>query len=342
MKVLVGMSGGVDSAYAAHKLMREGHDVSGAVLVMHAYTEVDEARRAADGLGIPIFVIDCTEAFDRIVKADFVNEYVNARTPNPCILCNEKVKFEYLWHFARDNGFDKIATGHYARVASSAADGAERFSIEQGRDVAKDQSYMLYRLPQYILRDLILPLAEFNKTEVREAARAAGISIFDKPDSQEICFLPDGNYAEYIEGVAGPSPRGDFVSPDGTVLGSHSGIIRYTVGQRKGLGIALGSRTFVTAIDPVTNKITLSPDFSGSNTVRITNVVYSGIQAPSSPVTISADVRLRHGMRPQRADVDLFPDGTAVIRFLSDVRSTPGQSAVVYSDGRVLLGGIIT
>ena len=341
MKVLLGMSGGVDSAYAACELISRGYEVEGAVLVMHPYTELDDARRAARELRIPLHEIDCTEPFERLVKSYFVNEYLHARTPNPCILCNEKVKLEYLWQFARDNGFDRIATGHYARVDCFTVDGEERFAIGQGRDAAKDQSYMLYRLPQYILRDLLLPLDELEKSDVRAAARTAGITSSDKPDSQEICFLPDGNYAEYIESVAGKSPEGDFVSPDGRILGRHSGIIRYTVGQRKGLGIALGERTYVTDIDPVTSAITLSPYYPGSDTVRITDVVYSGISAPTTNVTLSAEVRLRHGMRPVLCEVDLLSDGSATIRFDSPMRSTPGQSAVVYSDGRVLLGGFI-
>jgi tRNA-specific 2-thiouridylase len=176
MKVLLGMSGGVDSAYAACELVSRGYEVEGAILVMHPYAELDDARRTAREIGIPLHEIDCTEPFERIVKSYFVDEYLNARTPNPCIVCNEKVKLEYLWRYARERGFDCIATGHYARIDSFNVDGTDRFAIGQGTDAAKDQSYMLYRLPQYILRDLLLPLADMEKSNVRAAARTVGIS----------------------------------------------------------------------------------------------------------------------------------------------------------------------
>ena len=242
MRILVGISGGVDSAYAAKKLLSEGHEVEGAVLIMHDFTELDAAREAASSVGIRLHEIDCQDAFGQI-KDNFVSEYVSGRTPNPCIICNERVKFKTLYDFAMENGFDAIATGHYARLVETEG----RFALATPEDMRKEQTYMLYRLPQSILSKLVLPLAEGTKTEIREQAMEQGISAANRSDSQEICFLPEGNHTEYIESVAGKCPEGNFVDNEGKILGRHKGIIHYTVGQRKGLGISLGERAFVTA-----------------------------------------------------------------------------------------------
>ena len=275
MKILVGISGGVDSAYAAKKLLLDGHQVEGAVLIMHDYTELDAAREASMSVGIKLHEIDCRFAFEEI-KKNFVSEYVGGRTPNPCIICNERVKFKTLYDYAMANGFDAIATGHYAKIVNT--DGKFAFAIPE--DKRKEQTYMLYRLPQEILSRLILPLSEGTKTEIRARAQDEGISAANRSDSQEICFLPDGNYAEYIESVSGKCPEGDFVDIQGKILGRHKGIIHYTVGQRKGLGISLGERAFVTKIDPTTHKVTLSPTIEGEKTVFVKNMVYSGMSSP--------------------------------------------------------------
>ena len=193
MKILVGISGGVDSAYAAYKLKSEGHEVAGAVLVMHDYTELSAAREAALSLGIVLHEIDCREAFETI-KANFVSEYLAGRTPNPCIICNERVKFRLLYDFAMQNGFEKIATGHYARVINNNG----RFSLAFPEDMKKEQTYMLYRLPQQILSSLLLPLSDETKEQIRKNAEKAGISAANRADSQEICFLPEGNHWRHV------------------------------------------------------------------------------------------------------------------------------------------------
>ena len=193
MKILVGMSGGLDSTYAALKLINEGHEVHGAVAVMHGHTELDGAREAARALGIPLYELDATDKFDA-VKKNFVDEYSRGRTPNPCIVCNPLVKFRVLADFARENGFDKIATGHYARTVTRSENGDIRYTLGRAVDSKKDQTYMLHRLPQDILSVLMLPLGDEIKTDVREKARAAGLKAAEQKESQEICFIPDGDY----------------------------------------------------------------------------------------------------------------------------------------------------
>lgn len=340
MKILVGISGGVDSAYAAKKLMNEGHTVEGAVLIMHEHTELDAAREAALSVGIPLHEIDCRNAFSSI-KENFVSEYSKGRTPNPCIICNERVKFAYLYDFAMAHGFDAIATGHYARVERIDSDGETRFALSMPDDRRKEQTYMLYRLPQHILSRLVLPLSVGTKNEIRSIAEEQGISAASREDSQEICFLPEGNHTEYIESVVGKFPEGDFIDPNGNVIGRHKGIINYTVGQRKGLGISLGRRAFVTDIDTETNKITLSPDMIGQNRVFISDMVYSGMNAPTEKTVTALDVKLRYTAPLIRATATLYPDKTAIIEFSEPQRSAPGQSAVLYQDGTVMCGGFI-
>ena len=332
----MGISGGVDSAYAAKKLLTEGHEVEGAVLIMHDYTEIEAAREAAESVGIKLHEIDCRDSFSKI-KENFVSEYIKGRTPNPCIICNERVKFRTLYDFAMDNGFDAIATGHYARLTE--IDG--RFALAMPEDKRKEQTYMLYRLPEEILSKLVLPLSEGTKTEIREKAAEQGISAANRSDSQEICFLPEGNHTEYIESVAGKCPEGDFIDDDGKVLGRHKGIIHYTVGQRKGLGISLGERAFVTEINPENNTVTLSPKMSGRDTVYLTDVVYSGMNAPKSESVVELDVKLRYTAPLVKATAHLHPDGTATLMLSDPQKFAPGQSAVLYRDGVVMLGGFI-
>lgn len=341
MKILLGMSGGIDSTYSALKLIREGHEVEGAVLKMHEHTEISEAEAAAAELGIKLHVLDCTDIFEKIVKENFVSEYTSGRTPNPCIICNEKIKFAKLYDFAMDRGFDKIATGHYAKIVTNEQDGEVRYAVASACDTSKDQSYMLYRLPQHILSALVFPLSDSEKSDVRIRARDAGIHSADRPDSQEICFLPDGGHTEFIEKRAGKCPEGNFIDPSGKVLGSHKGIIHYTVGQRKGLGIALGERMFVTDIDSTNNTVMLSPVLSGTTTVRLTDMVYSGMDEPVDEISANLTVKLRYTAPKIPVSARLLPGGEAVLEFDSPVKAAPGQSAVLYSGDAVACGGII-
>ena len=337
MRVLVGISGGVDSAFAAKKLMDEGHTVEGAVLIMHEHTELDAAREAASSLGITLHEIDCRESFE-CIKENFVSEYVSGRTPNPCIICNERVKFKTLYDFAMENGFDAIATGHYAKIVENSG----RYALAFPEDMRKEQTYMLYRLPQSILSRLILPLSDGTKEKVRENAAESRLSVANRADSQEICFLPEGNHTEFIESRAGKCPEGDFIDENGAALGKHKGIIHYTVGQRKGLGISLGERAFVTDINAEKNTITLSKSLSGTTEIRLTDVVYSGMPKPEREEQIELWVKLRYTAPLVKTVAILYPDGTALLTFDKPEKSAPGQSAVLYKDSVVMCGGFIS
>ena len=336
MKILVGISGGVDSAYAALKLKNDGHEVEGAVLIMHEYTELDAAREAASSLGITLHEIDCRESFE-CIKENFVSEYVSGRTPNPCIICNERVKFKTLYDFAMENGFDAIATGHYAKIVENSG----RYALAFPEDMRKEQTYMLYRLPQSILSRLILPLSDGTKEKVRENAAESRLSVANRADSQEICFLPEGNHTEFIESRAGKCPEGDFIDENGDTLGRHKGIIHYTVGQRKGLGISLGARAFVTDINAENNTITLAKSLSGTTEIHLTDVVYSGMPNPEREEKIELLVKLRYTAPLVKTVAILYPDGTASLTFEKPEKSAPGQSAVLYRDGVVMCGGFI-
>ena len=335
-KVLVALSGGVDSSVCVHLLKEQGHEVAGLVLCMspaHQDT-VAAAQEAADALEIPLFVKDMQEAFEQRVISYFMEEYKAGRTPNPCVVCNPTVKFRALLEEADARGYDLIATGHYASVREQ--DGV--FYLMRGESRQRDQSYMLYRLGQEVLSRLLLPLAELPKPQVREIAGKLGLGCADKPDSQEICFIPDGNYAGYIEARLGRSPKGEFISPEGEVCGEHQGILHYTVGQRKRLGIALGKPVFIKSIDPVSNRIYLA--WGGSEYAPAVEI--SGVCSTTGkpfPSQFDCQVKIRSVAQPAPARVFLLPSGNLRVEFVSPQRApAKGQSLVLY-DGDVVLGG---
>ena len=338
MRILLGMSGGVDSAFSAELLRSEGHTVEGAVLRMHEFTDVDGAKRAAQRSGIKLHVIDCVKAFEENVASYFAGEYKKGRTPNPCTVCNRAVKIGELVRYAAENGFDKAATGHYARIGQDSG----RYFIMDGADERKNQSYMLWQLSQEQLSRLYLPLGGLLKSDVKERARALGIESAGKPESQDICFLPNGGYAEYVEKRLGASPEGDFIDADGKVLGRHKGIINYTVGQRRGLGIALGERMFVSAIDPVNNTVTLqSGSGDGFKSAALTEMRYQLLPEDKAEGEHRVEVKIRYAAKPIGALLKINGD-SATLYFDTPVKAvTPGQSAVMYRDGRVLCGGVI-
>ena len=336
------MSGGIDSTYAALKLIDGGHDVTGAILVMHEYTDVSAAERAAARLGINLVKIDCTRQFDEAVKSYFINEYTHARTPNPCIVCNREVKFRYLYEYAVKNGFDKIATGHYARIVTVDTPDGTRYATAAARDCSKDQTYMLYRLPQEVLGMLVLPLSDDVKSEVVLSATARGIKEEGQKESQEICFIPDDDYRGYIESRVGKFPEGSFIDREGRVLGTHKGIISYTVGQRKGLGISLGERAFVTGIDPLNNTVTVDTAPPLCDKIEVSSLVYSGMAEQPVGTEFRASVKIRYKAKAASATVRIKDCASAEITFDEPAALVaPGQSAVVYRDGVVLLGGFI-
>ncbi|MDR0406219.1 MAG: tRNA 2-thiouridine(34) synthase MnmA, partial [Clostridiales bacterium] len=269
VRVVIGMSGGVDSSVAAALLKQQGYDVIGVTMKLHNGEQADggccslsaaaDALRVADKIGIPHYVMNFTDAFEKHVIAYFIGEYKRGRTPNPCTACNKRVKFDALLEKARALGAEYVATGHYAKITER--DG--RFLLERAADDKKDQTYFLYNLSQYQLSRTRMPLYGVTKDETREIAASLGLSVAQKKDSQEICFVPDNDYASFIERTAGRAPEGDFIF-GGKKVGRHGGIHRYTVGQRKGLGIALGECVYVTKIDPVTNEVFLGAEGSGA------------------------------------------------------------------------------
>ena len=340
MRILLGISGGLDSAFAAKMLLSQGHSVEGAILVLHSYAELESAREVAKQIGIVLHEIDGRARFTAVVQRNFADEYLRGRTPNPCVICNRAVKFPLLYEYAMAHGFDAIATGHYSAVIKC----GERYAIAAGKDATRDQSYVLWPLSQEILSHLVLPLSDMEKASVRKMAAKADLSVADKAESREICFIPDQDYARFISEFTGIEAReGDFVDEAGNVLGRHKGILNYTVGQRKGLGISLGKRMFVTSISAEHNTVTLSDD--PNVTVfdfYIENAVFSGIAEPKAGEVLCADARVRYLAPLRPASVTYLGEGKARVHLSTAARAvTPGQSAVFYEDGRILFGGII-
>ena len=339
-KILLGMSGGLDSTYSVLQLKEMGYDVVGAVLKMSDNTEVEKAQFAADTLGVPLHVVDCTERFRDVVVQDFLNEYAVARTPNPCVICNRYVKIASLCECAKSLGIPYVATGHYANVGFDEDSG--RYYIKKAADMKKDQSYVLWRLTQEQVSMLTFPLALREKKDVRAEALEQNLPSADAEESQEICFIPTNDYISYIEEARGVFPEGDFLDEEGRVLGRHKGIIHYTIGQRKGLGLSLGKPGFVTAIDPKANTVTVVSDETRIFSTRLVcNTLNFQKLKPMDCGTVRAEGKVRYAAKPVMATVQIKGD-IAEVLFDSPVRAvTPGQSVVFYDGDDVLFGGII-
>lgn len=350
-KILVGLSGGVDSAVCAYLLKLAGYEVIGATLRTWVSEggedsrccEIDDAREIADFLGIPYYVKNCMAEFQEHVTEPFISEYLNGRTPNPCVGCNRTVKWAKMLELADVLGAELVATGHYATLVHKENG---RLTVKQSPFAAKDQSYMLYKLTQEQLARTIMPLGQLSKDEVRNIAEKAGIPVAEKPDSQEICFIPDGNYADYIDRMSTREvpPEGNFVDAEGRILGRHKGITHYTVGQRKGLGLAMGVPVFVKEIRPETNEVVIgSNEDLFSDTVYCRDLNFLSIPGLAPGETIPAVVRIRYHHAGEKAQVRLAGDDLAEITFEKPVRAaTPGQAAVFYdADGCVIGGGTI-
>ena len=354
-KVVVGMSGGVYSSVAAYLLKEQGYDVIGVTMQIWRDEEeaakeenggccglsaVDDARRVAEALEIPYYVMNFKREFRCQVMDYFVEEYLRGRTPNPCIACNRYVKWESLLKRSMEIGADYIATGHYARI-DRLPNG--RYAIRNSVTAAKDQTYALYNLTQFQLSHTLMPVGDYTKDQIREMAVSRGLPVALKPDSQEICFVPDQDYVAFIDREAPgrvPGP-GNFVTADGKVLGTHKGITHYTIGQRRGLEIAAGHRIFVTEIRPETNEVVLGEnEDTFTNVVECDQVNFMSIEDLTESRRVLAKIRYNH--KGEYCTIEKMSDDRVRCTFERPVRaSTPGQAVVFYEGEHVLGGGTI-
>lgn len=351
-KAMIAMSGGVDSSLAAKLMIDKGYECIGCMMKLYenedeynrsgrsccSLEDADDARSVASRLGMPFYVFNFSEDFKRLVIDDFAATYMKGMTPNPCIECNRLMKFDKLMKRAEVLGCDYLVTGHYARIDEINGE----YVLKKALDETKDQSYVLYSLTQQQLAHLKFPLGELRKREVRAIAGKAGFVNADKPDSQDICFVPGGDYAAVIEKTCDTkAPEGEFVDCKGNVLGRHRGIIHYTIGQRKGLGIAFGKPMYVCGIKSEENKVVLGENRElMSKAAIVTQFNWISGKTPDAPV--KCKVKVRYSQREHSAVAE--PDGRdiVIISFDEPVRAvTPGQAAVLYSGDVVLGGGVI-
>lgn len=352
-KVMVAMSGGVDSSVAAGLLKEQGYDVTGITIKLWpkyidpvedeggccSLAAVEDARRVAQMLDIPYYVLNMQQDFQELVIDQFSSEYMQGRTPNPCIECNRSIKFGRLLEKASQLGIDYVATGHYARITRDDESGISR--LFRGKDHDKDQSYALYSLDQQSINRILFPAGDYRKDEIRDLAHKYGLKIANKPDSQEICFIPDNNYKDFLTTHAGAVQKpGDIVDTRGKILGKHNGIFNYTIGQRKGLGLAVGEPVYVVDINPEKNTVVVGTNtevFSTSFTVSDFNWITGFPPADS----FSAQVMIRYNAAPQSADIEVEGDYVRITFAKAQRAITPGQSAVIYLGDEVLGGGVI-
>ncbi len=361
LTIAVAMSGGVDSSAVAAMMVAAGHTVVGLTMQLwnqrrlagregmpEAVTgrccsldDVYDARRVAETIGIPYYVVNHEDRFEEDVVRPFVDEYLSGRTPIPCSLCNNHLKFDQLLVVAKQIGADKLATGHYARVSFDEASG--RWLLKRPADSSKDQTYFLFGLTQEQLSQTIFPLGEMTKPEVRDRARQHGLALADKPDSQEICFVPGGDYKAFLDaylaeqGKSLPDTAGELVTTDGTVIGEHDGIHKFTVGQRKGLGVATGSPLYVIQIKGDSRQVVVgNQDELYSKTMRVRRTNLISFAKLTQPTTVKVKIRHRH----EAAAAVIRPSGDEIeVEFAEPQRAvTPGQAAVFY-DGDVVVGG---
>ena len=355
MKIVIAMSGGVDSSVSAALLKEEGHDVIGATMQLWPPTgekrgnngsgvccdadAIEDAGRVARALDIPHYVMNFRDVFNREVISDFCREYGLGRTPNPCIRCNKYIKFGALLDRAREMGADFIATGHHARIEEDKATGTRL--LKKGTDARKDQSYFLYSLTQAQLSHALFPIGNLTKDEVRQTAGKKGLPVAYRPESQEICFITNDNYAEFLKNYIPAARPGPIIDERGNTLGEHQGIISYTIGQRKGLGIAAARPLYVTAIEPERNAIVVgTKEQTYSRELFATDLNWTGMDRPERAISVKARVRYRH--QEAEAVVTHLDDDRVYVKFREpQMAITPGQAVVFYDGDTVVGGGII-
>ena len=335
-RAMIAMSGGVDSSVAALLTKAAGYECVGLTMKLFPDTQdIASAKLAADKLGIEHRAVDFSSEFQERVIEPFIAAYESGETPNPCVTCNSEIKFGRLIEYAKAEGFDRLITGHYAGIYTG-PDGACR--LKRAKDATKDQTYFLFRLTPDKLRHLLFPLGGLTKKEVRAMAEEAGLPVFDKSESQDICFIPDGDHADFIAARRGTPPAiGDFVDTAGRVLGRHGGIERYTIGQRKGLGVALGRPVFVKEIRKDSGQVVLA----GEEEVFASRIELSDVnmQAEEATLPMRVQVMIRYNAKPAWATVRPGPDESLIVEFDEPVRApAKGQSAVMY-DGDLVIGG---
>jgi len=337
-KVLVAMSGGVDSAVTALLMKQKGYECIGATMILFEKkenTDVADAKSVADRVGIEHYSVDLSEEFKKKVMDTFVESYEKGETPNPCLECNRYLKFGALIDYAKSLGCEKLATGHYARVEKT----GERYQLKKAKDSLKDQSYFLYSLTQEQLAFSEFPLGAMTKEQAREIASENGFVNAKRADSQDICFVPDGEYVSVIEHLSGKTyPEGDFVDMTGRVLGRHKGIIRYTVGQRKGLGLALPQPMYVKEKNAEENTVVLSlnEELFGKELIA-EDFNWIAFESPKEPIKITAKIRCRH--KEASAVAEVLPDGKVKVIFDEPQRAIAKGQAVVLYDGDIVVGG---
>lgn len=345
-KVVVGMSGGVDSSVAAYLLKKDGYDVIGVTMKTWSgegeegqKKTLEDAKKVSDMLEIPHYIVDFSEQFEAEVVQDFLSEYQKGRTPNPCVVCNRKIKWQALMEWGKEIGADYVATGHYAKIIKLENG---RYTVKRAATEKKDQTYALCGLTQEQLSHTLMPVGMYEKEEIRKIAKEAGIPVADKPDSMEICFIPDDDYAGFIEKRTGKVPKtGNFVTTDGTILGSHKGIIHYTIGQRKGLNLAMGKPVFVSEIRPETNEVVIGDNEDVFSRVLLCDHInFMGMENLEEKRTVTAKIRYHHP--GASCTIQKWENGTILCTFLEPQRAiTPGQSVVFYEDNAVLGSGRI-
>ena len=351
MRAMIAMSGGVDSSVAALLMKRAGYDCAGVTMRLYrspgmeqgstksccSDADEEDAAYVCWQLGIPFESLCCTKEFEKAVIGNFIREYETGRTPNPCIVCNRCLKFDRLLEFARERGFDCLATGHYARIAREAGSG--RWQLRKARDESKDQSYVLYMLSQEQLARLRFPLGELSKAEVRAIAEGAGLVTASKYESQDICFIPDGDYGAFLERWTGRrDPEGEIRDLNGCVIGRHRGAVRYTIGQRRGLGVAAEQPLYVVAKDMEKHTVTVGPESAlYSRELTASDFNWLSIPEPDRPRRVTA--RTRYRQRENGATVRPLEGSRVRLVFDRPQRAiTPGQAIVLY-DGDLVLGG---